>query len=106
MIDPAARLVQAELDATVARERLSSTLGLLQARLNPKRLAREAVREVKEKGSVAAAVGADNARRNPGAVAGFTALAGLFLARHKLADLVRAIRGKPAPEPQIPDLIA
>lgn len=106
MIDPVARLAQAEIDATVARERLSSTLAILQVRLDPKRLAREAVREVKEKGGVAAAVGVENARRNPGALAGVTAVAGLFLTRHKLASLVRAIRGKPAPQQPPLDLIA
>lgn len=94
MTDPAARLVQAELEATVARERLSSTLALLQARLHPRRLARKAIREVADKGSVAAAAGVDGARRNPAAVAGVTALAGLFFARHRIADLVRG-RGKP-----------
>lgn len=96
MTDPAARLVQAELEATVARERLSSTLALLQARLHPRRLARKAIREVADKGSVAAAAGVDGARRNPATVAGVTALAGLFFARHRIADLVRG-RGRDKP---------
>lgn len=107
MTEPATRLAQAELDAIVARERLSSTLALLQARLNPRRLARRAMREVADKGSVAAAAGVDGARRNPGAVAGFTAVAGLYLARHRIADLFRGGRkvkrqtkAEPAPLPQ------
>ncbi len=89
MIEPAARLAQAEADAAIARERLSTTLALVQTRLSPKRLARKAMREVADKSSVAAAAGVDGARRNPGAIAGVTALAGLFLARHRIAHLVR-----------------
>jgi hypothetical protein len=94
MIEPAARLAQAEIDAIAARERLSTTLATLQLRLNPKRLARLAMRDIADKGTVAAAAGVDGARRNPGTIAGVTALAGLYLARHRIAYLVRR-RDKP-----------
>jgi hypothetical protein len=93
MTDPVQRLAAAEIEASAARERLSSTLALLQARLNPKRLARQAIRDVADKGSAVAVAGVEGAKRNPGALAGVTALAGLFLARHQIADLVRDARG-------------
>lgn len=94
MTDPVQRLAEAEIEATAARERLSSTLARLQVRLSPKRLARKAMRDVADKGSAAAVAGVEGAKRNPGALAGVTALAGLFLARHRIADLVRDARGK------------
>lgn len=87
--DPATRLALAEAEAAIARERVSRTLGKLQARLNPRVLARQAAREVTDKGGAAAQAGIDTARRNPGVLAGGTALAGLFLARHRIAALFR-----------------
>lgn len=89
MTDPVNRLVAAEIEATLARERLSSTLAVLQARLAPKRLARRAVDEVTDAGTTAAKVGVATARRNPAALAGLAGIVGLFLARHRLAGLVR-----------------
>jgi len=83
MIDPVERLAAAEVNAAAARERLSGTLATLQQRLNPKRLAREAANDVANAGSLAA----DSAGRYPGALAGVVALAGLFLARHRIAYL-------------------
>lgn len=92
MSDPAARLALAEAEATAARDRLHGTLTVLQARLEPKRLARDTAKELSEAGGVAARRTADAARRNPGALAGAVALAGLFLARHRLVALVRRPR--------------
>lgn len=93
-IDAATRLAEAEAQAAVARERLSATLGRLQAKLNPRTLALQAARDVADRGGAAAQAGLDTAARNPGAVAGFTAVAGLFLARHRIAALFRR---KPKP---------
>jgi len=93
-IDPATRLADAELEAAGARERLSSTLGKLQVRLNPRALALQAARDVSDRGGAAAQASLNAAVRNPGAVAGATAVAGLFLARHRIASLFRR---KPKP---------
>lgn len=87
MTDTPSSLAVAEANATLARERLSSTFGLLQAKLNPKVIARDAAQGLAEAGTSAAKSGVETAKRNPGAVAGITALAGLFLARHKLGAL-------------------
>lgn len=88
-LDAAARLAEAEAQAAIARERLLATVGKLQVKLNPKALALQAARDVADKGGAAAQASLDTAARNPGAVAGATAIAGLFLARHRIASLFR-----------------
>ena len=89
MTDPVVRLVKAEADAAVARQRLHATLTVLQDRLEPKRLARETARDLSQAGGIAARRTADAAFRNPGALAGMVAVAGLFLARHRITSLFR-----------------
>lgn len=95
-VDPAARLVDADREATLARERLSHTVSTLQARLSPRKLARDAAREAGAKGDVAkeAVVGA--ARGNPGAIAGALAGIVIFLLGR---PLVRRLRRRRATEP-------
>jgi hypothetical protein len=86
---PTLRLAEAEAEALAARERLNATLGKLQVRLNPRALALQAARELTDKGGAAAQASLNTAVRNPGAVAGATAVAGLFLARHRIVALFR-----------------
>ena len=92
MSDPVIRLAEAEAAAVMARERLHITMTALQARLEPKRLARDTVADLREAGDVAASRAADAAGRNPGPLAGLVAVAGLFLARHRIVALVRGRR--------------
>ncbi len=87
--DPARQIADAERSAADARERLTGTLSALQLKLNPRRLARQAMRDATERGSSAAMAGLESARRNPGATAGISAVAGLFLARRRIASLFR-----------------
>lgn len=89
MTDPVLRLAEAEAQAALARANLSHSAHALQARLNPRALANSAKREMADAGQAAAKAGMDGARRNPVLLAGLTALAGLFLARHRIAALVR-----------------
>lgn len=89
---PSPRLVAAEAEALAARHRLNATLEALQRRLEPRRLARETVREVTDASTVAARRGVEAAQRNPGALAGIVAVAGLFLGRHRIAALFRRNR--------------
>lgn len=89
---PSPELLAAEAEAAVARQRLATTIEAIQIRLEPRRLARETVREVTDAGTVAAQRGIDAAQRNPRAFAGVVALAGLFLARHRIAGLFRRRR--------------
>lgn len=85
----------AELREAQARERLSASLQLLQARLTPRALARDARLRLTD----AASTGADAAKRNPLPVIGAGVAAGLFLARHRIA---RLFRRKPKPVPAQP----
>ena len=94
MTDPAKRLAEAERDAAVARERLSSTVSTLQVKLDPKTLARSTVNDLADRGTAAAKAGVDSARRNPAIVAGVAILAGLFFARRPIANAIR--RGRTA----------
>ncbi|MBI0474593.1 DUF3618 domain-containing protein [Sphingomonas sp. MA1305] len=86
-LEPSARLAAAEVEVAAARARFNGTLSRLQVKLDPRALTRQAAREVVDKGGAAAVAGIETARRNPGAVAGATAVAGLFLARHRIAKL-------------------
>jgi hypothetical protein len=86
----ALQLARAEREKEGARRRLFRTLGVIQDRVSPRQIARRAARDAAEKGQTAV----DAARRNPGAAAGFTAAAGLFLARHHIAALFRRKRRK------------
>jgi len=94
--DPAWEIAEAERSATAARERVSHTLAALQFKLNPGRLARQAVRDATDRSGAAAMAGAESVRRNPSAAAGIAALAGLFLARRKIAKLFRRSPKHPA----------
>jgi hypothetical protein len=87
--DPAEQIRAAEQREALARQRLTGTLHELQARLNPKALAREGARKVADAGQTAASKGADAARRNPAPVAGAAAVGVLFLARKRIAGLFR-----------------
>lgn len=87
MSDPVTRLAEAEAKAAAARARLSVTMSALQDRLEPRRLAQEARRGLADAGNVAAEQARDAVRQRPGALAGVVAVAGLFLARHRIAGL-------------------
>lgn len=80
MTDAHTSLRIAEAEAAAARSRLSTTVAQLQTRLDPKLLADDA----KRAGLMAAQAGVDRARRNPKAVAGAVAAAGLLLARRRI----------------------
>lgn len=92
--DPAEEIRAAEQREALARQKLTGTLQELQARLNPKALAREGARKVADAGQSAASKGADVARRNPAPVAGAAAVGVLFLARRRIAGLFRRKKKK------------
>lgn len=85
--EPATDVAAAERREAVARERLTGTMQELQAKLNPKVIARDAAARAVDSGKEAARTGADIAQRNPGTIAGAVAIIGLFLARHRIAKL-------------------
>jgi hypothetical protein len=82
-------IAAAELRAAAARERMAGTVATLQDRLSPATLARSAARDLADATTSAAQAGVDTARRNPAAIGGMAALAGLFLARNHIRALWR-----------------
>jgi hypothetical protein len=83
---PALRLVEADRNAALARQRLSATVGELQARLDPSRLADMALAEVQAVGSASVAA----AEQHRGALLGAGAALGLFFVRGPLLRLFRS----------------
>lgn len=92
MTDPAQRLLDAQAESAAARDRVARSLANVQAKMNPRRIARRAVRDVTDAGTNAAEIGIDTVRRYPITLTGAVAAAGLFLARHRIASLFRRIR--------------
>jgi ElaB/YqjD/DUF883 family membrane-anchored ribosome-binding protein len=81
-------VVEAEVRAAAARERMNQTASRLQARLEPHALASQA----KEAGMSAAKSSLDCAKSNPAAVAGGVAVLGLLLNRRRIARLFKRKR--------------
>lgn len=94
MSDPAQRLADAERDVAEARERLAATVSTLQAKLDPRTLARSTVDDLTDRGSAIAKTTVDSARRNPAIAATAAMLAGLLLIRRPLTRAIRARRTK------------
>lgn len=98
--EPSLAVAQARSDR--ARQRLAATLVELQARLNPKALAREAAHELREAGQELAREGLDTVKRHPLTIAGVATAVGLFLARRPLRSLVTQKTGEtPAPDQRL-----
>ncbi len=91
--DPVVGLHAAERREAEARARLTASLQLLQSRLKPAALARDARLRITD----AASTGAGAAKRNPLPVIGAGVAAGLFLARKRIVRLFR--RKKPLTVP-------
>ena len=85
MTDTNARLAMAQAEADAARRRLHDTLALVQARLNPKSIARESLDYAGDK----AREGAEIASQHPGKLAGVAVAAGLWFGRRRIARLLR-----------------
>ncbi len=82
-----------------ARRRLAGTLVEIQARLNPKALAREAAQELREAGQELAREGMETVRRHPLTFAGVATAVGLFLARRPLRTLIAKLPDETPPAP-------
>jgi hypothetical protein len=87
-------LDRAEARAALAREKLNTTVGALQAQLEPQVLMQKAKETAVDGGERAARASVDVARRNPAALAGGVALLAAFLGRHRIAGGVRRLFGK------------
>ena len=91
-------LAVAELRSELARQALAGTLVEIQARLNPRSLAREAVQELREAGEELARDGLEAAKRHPLTVVGVATAIILFLARQPVRALISRLPDEtPAP---------
>jgi hypothetical protein len=97
-------LDRAEARAALAREKLNTTVGALQAQLEPQVLIQKAKEHAVDGGERAARASAEVARRNPAALAGGVALLAAFLGRHRIVGGVRRLFGKKPAPPEKPSL--
>jgi hypothetical protein len=88
-----AGVTKARLDADRARGRLMQSAHALQARLNPKVLARDAWEGTKSKGADLVEDAVDAVRARPLAASGAVAAIAMFLAREPLIDLAGKLVG-------------
>jgi Protein of unknown function (DUF3618) len=102
MTDDEPTLAVAEARSEQARQRLAGTLVEIQARLNPKALAREAAQELREAGQELAREGLETVKRHQLTMAGVATAVGLFLARRPLRSLIGKIPDEtPSPAPRL-----
>ncbi|CAN5508155.1 hypothetical protein BH09PSE4_BH09PSE4_07680 [soil metagenome] len=81
-------IATAHAQSEEARQRLAATLVELQARLNPRALAHEAMQELRETAEDLARSGVDAVKRNAAPLTGLAAAVGLVLARKQVGGLI------------------
>lgn len=91
MNDP--RIEAARLEVERSREQMLETAKLLQQRLEPGKLTRDAWQSAKEKGADLAEDAVDAVRRRPYAAGGAVAALALFIAREPLMELFGKLTG-------------
>lgn len=91
MNDP--RLEAARIEVERSRAQLLGTAKVLQGRLEPGKLTRDAWQSAKEKGADIAEDAVDAVRRRPYAAGGVVAAIALFIARKPITDLVGRLAG-------------
>lgn len=105
-----ARVEAARIEVERSRAQLMDTAKLLQQRLQPGTLARDAWETAKVKGADLAEDAVDAVRKRPYAAGGVVAAIALFLAREPIKDLVGRMtdamtseeQAKPKPKPRAP----
>lgn len=83
-----AKVAAARIEAERSRAQLLDTAKLLQQRLQPGKLTRDAWESAKEKGAGLAEEAVDAVRKRPYAAGGAVAAIALFIAREPVMDLV------------------
>ena len=83
-----AKVAAARIEAERSRAQLLDTAKLLQQRLQPGKLTRDAWESAKEKGAGLAEEAVDAVRKRPYAAGGAIAAIALFIAREPVMDLV------------------
>ncbi len=88
-----ARVEAARIEAERSRAQLLDTARLLQQRLQPGKLTRDAWESAKEKGADLAEDAVDAVRKRPYVAGGVVAAIALFFAREPVMDLVGKVTG-------------
>ena len=91
MIDP--KVEAARIEVERSRARLLGTARVLQARLEPGKLTRDAWQSAKEKGAGIAEDAVDAVRKRPYAAGGVVAAIALFIAREPIRELFGKLTG-------------
>ena len=91
MTDP--RIEAARIEVERSREQMLGTARLLQQRLEPGKLTRDAWQSAKEKGADLAEDAVDAVRRRPYAAGGAVAAIALFIAREPIMQLFGKLSG-------------
>jgi hypothetical protein len=91
MNDP--KLEAARIEVERSRAQLLGTAKVLQGRLEPGKLTRDAWQSAKEKGADIAVDAVDAVRRRPYAAGGVVAAIALFIAREPIRELVGKLAG-------------
>ncbi len=91
MIDP--KVEAARIEVERSRARLLGTARVLQARLEPGKLTRDAWQRAKEKGADIAEDAVDAVRKRPYAAGGVVAAIALFIAREPIRELFGKLAG-------------
>lgn len=84
----------AEARAADARERMTATLGALQARLAPQNVAQEAMERISDTGARALDASVSAAKRHPGKIVGGVALLAAVLGRRHIGKLIGGLGNK------------
>ncbi len=99
------RIGKADARLTDAKQRMKDTLLTLRHRLDPHRVAKDAVEGLVDQGAQALQAGVKTAKRNPLPLVGAVAFLAAFLNRKKLLGLIRRKpepkSKKPAPAPRV-----
>jgi hypothetical protein len=102
MTDP--KVEAARIEVERSRSQLLGTARLLQQRLEPGKLTRDAWQSAKEKGADVVEDAVDAVRKRPYAAGGVVAAIALFIAREPVKELLGkltdAMTSKPAPKPK------
>lgn len=99
------RIERARTRSFDAKQRMKDTLAALRHRLDPQRLAKDAVEELVDQGTQALHSGVETVKRHPVPLIGAAAFLAAFFNRKRLVGLIRRKRApkseKPAPAPRV-----
>ncbi len=93
------RIVRARAHSAEAKQQLRDTLTALRRRLDPQKVAKDAVEGLLDKGARALRSGVETAKRNPAPLIGAAALLAAFFNRKRLGALISRKRAPKSTKP-------